>query len=402
MNSPSSMISYEEAFGIVDAKTPVACVGVESLPVRLAAGRVLARDQVSCVDLPPFNKSAMDGFAITKGDLSDQYRVLETIAAGQVGRQPLATGACVKVMTGAAVPSEAGCVVRIEDVEQLDGRVRVLRREDVSNICPQAEDVKRGETVLCAGTLLGSLEVSNLIACGVGEVEVSRKVRIAIISTGDEIVDDAKLLAPGKIMNSNGPLLSGLCEESCLEVVSNQTVPDDKDAITDALRTALSRSDIVALSGGVSVGEFDFVLDAIAGVGLDVNFTRVAIKPGKPTTYASTPGKAVFGLPGNPVAVYLGFHLFVRRAASLMSGRSRGRGFTLALAGDFKRRKTDRAQFVPCWLTDDGCVEEVMCHGSAHLAALMRADGFFVVPVTVAELRKGERVTFVPTAQRWS
>jgi len=402
MSSCSPMISCEEAFGMVDARTPVACVGVESLPVRRAAGRVLARDQVSCVDLPPFNKSAMDGFAISEGDLSEQYRVIETIAAGQVGQQSLTAGTCVKVMTGAAVPSETGCVIRIEDVEERDGRIRVLSREGVSNICQRAEDVKRGETVLRCGTLLGPLEVSNLVSCGVSEVEVFRKVRVAVISTGDEIVDDARLLGPGKIMNSNGPLLAGLCEESCLEVVGNQTVADDKGAITDALRTALSRADIVALSGGVSVGEFDFVLDAIAGVGLDVNFTRVAVKPGKPTTYASAPDKAVFGLPGNPVAVYLMFHLFVHRAACLMSGRSCDRGLTLALAGDFKRRKTERAAFVPCRLTDDGCVEEVVYHGSAHLAALMQADGFFIVPVTVAELRNGERVTFVPTARRWS
>ena len=397
MNDFRRMIPIDEALGIVDAALGCTAPVGERIPARQTRGRVLLADQKSRVDLPAFDKSAMDGYAVLPDDERDHYRLLETIVAGHVGQAALVPGTAVKVMTGAAVPEGSARVIMVEDAEEHADLVTVRKHRRASNICKRGEDVRAGDVVLTAGTVLGSVEIANMIACGITEVEVARRVRAAVISTGDEIVDCFDLLAPGKIMNSNGPMLAGLAGEFGMAVVSEETVSDDKDATEKAMREAIERSDIVMLSGGVSVGEFDFVLDAFADVGLKVHFSRLAVKPGKPTVFATAPDKAVFGLPGNPVSVFLMFHLFVLRAAALMTGRTPNtREFRLRLATELKRRGTDRQSFVPARLTRNGDVEPVSYHGSAHLAALMRADGFLIVPVGVSELAAGDEVGFVP------
>ena len=397
MNNAPKMIPLDEALRTVDATVPDAKRRGETIPVRDALGRVLLADQTSRLDLPAFNKSAMDGYAIRADDERDEYCLLETIAAGQVATKRLEPGTTAKVMTGAAVPPGTGRVIMVEYTEQHGDVVKVLKHGGSANICWQGEDIQRGDTVLSAGTILNALDVANLITCGITEVRVAARVRIAIMSTGSEIVDSPALLEPGKIMNANGPLLAGLAAEHQLTVVSEESVPDDRQAIAHALRTALDQADIVVISGGVSAGDFDFVIQALAYVGLQLRFSRVAVKPGKPMTYASTADKVVFGLPGNPVSVYLTFHLFVLRAVALMTGAAPGlRGFTLPLATDFQRRKAQRAELVPCQLTSQGAVQPVEYHGSAHLHALTQADGFFIVPVGITELGANERVTFTP------
>ncbi len=397
MNNAGKMIPLDEALRILDNTLAHVKVGYETIPVRDAIGRVLVADQISRLDLPPFNKSAMDGYAILADDERDEYRLLETIAAGQVGTSSLQPGTTVKVMTGAAVPPGAGRVIMVEHTQQRGDQVTVLKHGGPANICWQAEDIRRGETVLSAGATLSAVAIANLLACGITEVQVASRVQMAIISTGNEIVDSPELLEPGKIMNVNGPLLAGLARHYGLAVVSEQSVPDDRQAIAQALRPALDQADIVLLSGGVSAGDFDFVIEALADVGLKLHFSRVAVKPGKPMTYASAPGKVVFALPGNPVSVYLTFHLFVLRAVALMIGTEPGlREFFLSLSADFRRRKAERVEYVPCKLTRNGAVEPLEYHGSAHLHALTHADGFFTVPVGVTELCAGDEVTFTP------
>ncbi len=394
------MIPREEAFGILDETLADINPPGEMIPVRDAIGRVLLSDQVSRLDLPPFDKSAMDGYAVLADDERDEYHLLETVAAGEVGKRQLIPGSAVKVMTGAAVPAGTARVIIVEHAEEHSNIVKIHKHGGPPNICWKAEDVRHGDTILAAGTTLGALEVANLIACGVTDVEVAHRVRVAIISTGGEIVDTPDLLTWGKIMNCNGPLLVGLAREFGLDVVSEEIVSDDREAIAGAIRSALEGADMVVLSGGVSAGDFDFVIEALADVGLGLHFSRVAIKPGKPTTYASGGGKVVFGLPGNPVSAYLMFHLFVLRAVALMMGTTgQMREFSLRLAADFKRRKTERLEYVPCRLSQGGSVEPVEYHGSAHLTALTDADGFFTVPVGVAEIGAGDEVTFTPLAR---
>jgi molybdopterin molybdotransferase len=396
------MIPLEDALRIVDDTLPARQPAAETLAVREAAGRALTSDEVSRLDLPPFNKSAMDGFAILQGDERETYRVLETVAAGAVGAERLVEGTAVEVMTGAAVPEGAGRVIMVEHTERDGDTIAVHTPSSAANICWQGEDVRRGDVVMAAGTVLGPLDVANLVACGVTEIRVAKPVRLAVISTGDEIVDSPEQLAPGRIMNSNGPLLVGLARVFGLEVVSEDSVGDRRDAILAALAGALEAADIVVLSGGVSVGEFDFVTDAVSDAGLTVHFTRVSVKPGKPMTYASAPGRATFALPGNPVSVYLMFHLFVLRAAARMLGaQSPVREHPIQMATDYRRRKAERLEYVPCRL-NEGAAEPLRYHGSAHLTALTASDGFFVVPRGVDALSAGDRVLFMPRVRGWS
>ena len=391
------MVPLEEALRIVDETLAGVKLPGETVPVRRALGRVLRSDVSSHVDLPPFNKSAMDGYAILEDDERREYRLLGTVAAGEVCSFKLTPGTAVKVMTGAPVPEGTGRVVMVERTEEQGSVVKVHRHGGKSNICRQAEDVRTGDTIMTAGTTLGALEIGNLVSCGIGEVEVVRCVRIAIISTGDEIVDDPEFLESGKIMNVNGPVLAALCRTHALEVVSEESLPDERDATVSAIRAALDRADVVIASGGVSVGEYDYVLDALIHAGLTLHFSRVAIKPGKPMVYATSGDKVFFGLPGNPVSVFLMFHLFVLRGAARVTGAALPmRTLTLHMGSDFSRRKTGRVEFVPSRLAPDGSVEPLAYHGSAHLLALTEADGFCIVPLGVEKLAAGDEVAFVP------
>ncbi len=396
------MISVGAALAVIDQKIAGRRVPSEIVPVREAAGRTLAADQRSKLDLPPFDKAAVDGYAVRAGDTRDEYLLAGVVAAGQPGTTALTPGTTVKVMTGAPVPPGAAKVVMVEQATEHNGRVRLADPTGRSNICTKAEDVAVGQKVLAAGTRLGPLHVANLVGCGITEVDVDRKVSIAIISTGDEIVDCPSELASGKIINTNGPLLRGLAERWNLAVVSEDVVPDDKTALTLTLRRALADADIVVLSGGVSAGDHDFVPYAVADAALETHFSRVAVKPGMPTTFATGETEVLFGLAGNPVAVYLMFHLFVLRAAARLSGGAfEPPANKVRLAGELVRRSGSRTEYCPCRVLPDGRVERIAYHGSAHLSALLDADGFMVIPQSVTSLHAGTEVTFVTFGEVW-
>lgn len=395
MHKNSKMILLDEALAIVDEHAASIALDTETIDVCDATDRVLACDAISQLALPPFNKSAMDGYAVMEGDQRDEYKVLEFVAAGSVPTIPLTQGTASKVMTGAPVPDGAGKVIMVEFTEEDGDTVKVSKHSDRANICQMGEDVKPGDVILKAPISLGPLEVANLISCGISKVEVFRKVRVAILSTGDEIVDDPEQITAGKIMDSNGPLLAGLCEKHALEVTCQSAVKDDRKGTEDAIKAALDSSDIVVLSGGVSVGDLDFVDTAMGDLGLTVHFNRVAVKPGKPMTFASAETKAVFGLPGNPVSVYLMFHLFVLRAAMTAYGIKPAKLIELPISEDFKRKKSDRTLFAPGVITHEGKVKPIKYHGSAHLLALMKANGFYKVEKGVSEIPAGNKVKFM-------
>ena len=400
MDKFSPMISLEEAFRLFDTALAGRILPGEFVPVREAQGRVLVHDVQSLVDCPAFDKSAVDGFALLADEGQQRYTLLETIPAGYVGSAQLLPGTTVKVMTGAPVPAGTARVVKLEQAREDHGQVEVLREESKANICKQGEDVRTGDTILPAGTVLGALEIANLVGVGISALEVRRRPRVAIISTGDEIVDDPALLAPGKIMNSNGPLLAGLSQEHGLHVVSERAIPDEREATLQAISEAMSQTDIVLLTGGVSVGECDYILPAFAELGLTLHFTRLLVQPGKPTVFATGREQVVFGLPGNPVAAYLMFHLFVLRALALLNARApEPREYCLPLVADFSRRKTERQAFLPARLNHNGALEILPYHGSAHLQALIAADGFFSVPADCEHIAAGERVTFLPVSR---
>jgi len=397
MDKNAPMIALQEAFSLLDETLDGFRPPTETLPVPEAQGRVLHADQKSRLDLPPFDKSAMDGYAVLAGDERDEYRLIEKIRAGKPGTRKLVEGTTVKVMTGAAVPAGTGRVIMQEQTEEDNDRVRVHKHGGPSHVCKQGEDLKTGDVILKAGARLGALEIANLVSSGITEVEVARQPRLSIISTGDEIMDDPGQIGPGKIMNSNGPMLAALASQHELPVTGQCVLRDDEEATHRGIHAALEETDILVLSGGVSVGEFDFVLDSLSDAGLQIRFSRLAVKPGKPTVFSWSGEKCAFGLPGNPVSAYLMFHLFVLRAVARMTGAQPPvREIRLRLNRDFSRRRIDRLEFVPARLDNDGTISAVEFHGSAHLSAVLSADGFFQAPIGAAKLKAGDEVVFSP------
>jgi len=302
----TTMIPLAEALERLQKALGGMSLPAEVVPVGEALGRTLLEDPISRLDLPPFDKSAMDGFAIPPGGDGDEYRILETVAAGQTPSRPLEPGTATKVMTGAPVPENTARVVMVEQTRQSGQTVRVLSPDGPANICRQGEDVRRGDVVLHSPAVLGAAEIANLISCGISRVAVARRVRLAIVSTGEEIVDSVDQIRPGKIINANGPLLRCLCRQHGLEVALEAAVPDDPPAVLSALKTALERADIVVFSGGVSMGDFDCVGRAFLQAGLTVHFSRVAVKPGHHAGHGPRPGRLRpagqpgFGIPDIP------------------------------------------------------------------------------------------------------
>jgi len=359
--------------------------------------RIISKNQYAKLDLPPFNKSAMDGYAILANDNQETYQLLETVAAGETASQPLRPGTTIKVMTGAPVPENTARVIPIELTESSGETIKILSKDKVDHICKQGEDIKKDQLVLQAGKKLGSIEIANLIACGITEIEVYQSPKITIISTGDEIIDNFADFQPGKIMNSNGPLLQTVCLKHYFSVTGHHHVLDNLDKTIETLKKALAESDIVIFSGGVSMGDFDYVTEAIKQVGATIHFNRLAIKPGKPTTFASLDHKFIFGLPGNPVAVYLTFHLFVLPLIQLITEQTKHIDHwpSFALAKTFTRKKADRTGFIPCQLTSDYTILPIEHHGSAHLLALLECSGFFTVPEGQTKIEQNTKVHYV-------
>lgn len=388
MDKDSPMISLAEAFETMDRTLAAQTLPGIHLPVDQAVGRTLRTDQISRLDLPPFNKSAMDGYAVLAGDDRREYRVLEVVPAGQLPTARLEPGTAVKVMTGAAVPQGAGRVIMIEKTEVHGEMVRITTPPGKPNICVEGEDIRRGETVLPAGTTLGPLDVANLVSCGITEVEVARAVRLAILCTGDEIVDSPRDLSPGKIMNSNGPLLRALAQRDAMEVVICRQVGDDPGETTAALRSALADADVIAVSGGVSMGDCDLVPGLLRELGTEIFFEKVAMQPGKPTVFGRRGRTAVFGLPGNPVSVLVAGELFLVPAVRTMMGFAdvhppRRQAVLVERAA----HKPGRVAHKPAVLEETGegwAVRPLSYHGSAHIHALSRANCLIVLPPDVA------------------
>jgi molybdopterin molybdotransferase len=401
MREPNTaMIPFEEALRRLDEAVSPLRLDTETLPVRASLSRVLRAPARARLALPPFDKSAVDGYALPdQGCEGEEYRLLETVHAGEIGSLPLLPGTTVKVMTGAPVPAGTERVVMVEHTQEADGRVRLMRSNGGANVCRRGEDLEPGDLVANAGRTISPLALGNLVAAGIVEVEVSRPMRVAILSSGNEIAEDFDTLAPGRIMDSNGPMLSALATSHGMAVTLTGRMPDEPGATRAAIGRGLEVADLVVISGGVSEGDSDFVTPALRELGLAPLFTRVAVKPGKPVTFAADGRRLVLALPGNPVSAWLMFHLLgLRTAAHLLGKPPESRSFRLRLATPFTRRDAQRQEFVPARLDDAACCSPVPYHGSAHLGALTGTDGFFAVPLGVKMLPAGSEVRFLPLA----
>jgi molybdopterin molybdotransferase len=396
------MIPLDDALRRLDEAAAPLRVQIETLPGRAALGRVLRAPQHARLALPPWDKSAVDGYALPEEDDRGEYRLLGTVHAGETAGAPLRSGTTVKIMTGAPVPEATVRVAMVEHTEERDGRVRITQTSDSTNICRRGENLKPGDVVVKAGTTLSPLDLGNLVAAGITEVEVSRRVRVAVLSTGDEIADDPAALGPGRIMDCNGPMLTALATAHGMEVTLSGRIADEPGATRTMIERGLAVADLVVLSGGVSEGDSDFVTPALLALGLTPLFTRVAVKPGKPVTFAVGGPRLVLALPGNPVSAWLMFHLCgLRIAAHLLGAPVAPRTFRLRLGTPFTRRSAERLEFVPARLDECGRCAAVFYHGSAHLGALAGTDGFFMVPLGTLTLAEGAEVEFLPVDSAW-
>ncbi|TCV59943.1 molybdopterin molybdochelatase [Pseudomonas fluorescens] len=292
------------------AATPI--VQREHLPLAAASGRVLAEDLVSTLDLPPWPNSAMDGYALRLADWNGEPLVVsQRIFAGQAPA-PLAVGTCARIFTGAPVPAGADCVEMQENaMVESDQRVRFTEpMVSGQNIRPQGQETTVGEQVLSAGTRLGPIELGLAASLGCASLDVVRKARVAVLSTGDELVEPGQALGPGQIYNSNRVLLCGWLKRMGCEVVDAGILPDDLSATRERL-AQLSDVDLILSTGGVSVGEADFLGIALREDG-ELALWKLAIKPGKPLTFGHYRGVPVIGLPGNPASTLVTFALLAR------------------------------------------------------------------------------------------
>jgi len=309
---------------VLDAMKPLPVV---AMPLREARGLALAVPLVAPHDLPPFPNSAMDGYAVRAADVAAApvtLPVLEDVPAGRVPSQPVTGGTAIKIMTGAPLPDGADAVVKVEDTEPGDGEVRILVAIPAGTaVRPAGGDVTAGFEVFPAGVRLTPARLGICASFGVATPQVRRRPRVAILSTGDELVPaETADLAPGKIRDSNRFLLRGLIEELGAVVIDHGIVPDEATVLNRVLGHAAANSDAVVTSGGVSMGEYDLVKSELALLGT-VDFWRVAMQPAKPFAFGNLGGTPFFGLPGNPVSVVVSFEQFLRPALLAMMGAAR-------------------------------------------------------------------------------
>lgn len=366
-------------------------LGVERVELLACLGRVLAETIVAPFSIPSWANSSMDGYALRSDDTLSaspehpaELGLVGTIPAGSAAARPIRPGETCRIFTGAPLPEGADSVIPQEEIEAVGGRIRLPRRVKPGEfVRPLGEDIRAGETALEAGPVLGPAEVGLLATLGRPRVLVFRRPRVAILSTGDELVDLGGEIATGKIPNSNTYALMAQVLEAGGDPINLGVAPDSREAIEERLRWGAG-ADALISSAGVSVGDYDLVREALTRLGAELHLWKVAMRPGKPITFGSLGGRPVFGLPGNPVSAMVTFELFVRPALRKMAGhralhRASVRARALApIANPGSRRGYLRVTLTAC----DGGYGATLTgnQGSAVLRSMVAADGLAVVP----------------------
>ena len=382
-------------------------LGAETVPTMEADGRVLARDLVSALTVPPHDNSAMDGYAVRAADCAAAGTVLpvtQRIPAGSVG-QPLAPGSAARIFTGAPIPLGADAVVMQEDAPAQDGGARV--RIDAPPkpgqwVRPAGEDIARGAVVLRKGELLAPASIGLAAGIGLNELPVSRRPRVALFSTGDELVMPGDVaperMPPGAIYNSNRFFLRAMLLRLGCEVSDLGIVPDRRDATEDALRHAAAGHDLILTSGGVSVGEEDHIRPAVQSLG-SLDLWQIAMKPGKPFAYGRIGASHFMGLPGNPVSSFMTFAMLVRPFVLRLQGVVDVAPESIAATAGFDWLKADkRREFLRVRRGAGGLLELFPNQSSGVLTSAAWADGVVDNPAG-ATIARGDTVRYIPFAE---
>ncbi len=387
------MISFEKAYETVIASA--FRTGSEIVSFAETLGRILAQEVISDMDMPPFDKSTVDGFACKRADLDIELSVIETIAAG---RNPLKTvhqGECSKIMTGAPLPDGADCVVMVEETEtHPSGKIRFTGTYSKKNISLRGEDIKSGDVVLKPGKYVTPQDIALMASVGCTNVQVSILPVIGVISSGDELVEPDESPGLSRIRNSNAYQLMAQAKRAGCSGKYYGIARDDEQLTFEMVKKGVEECDILLLTGGVSMGDFDFIPSVLERAGIKLLFTRVNVQPGKPTTFGIHPDCLVFGLPGNPVSSFIQFEMLVRPLIYYMMGNE-WKPFTceLPMQATYSRRSTDRLGLVPVLITDQRQVLPVEYHGSAHISSISVAQGIIAIPPGRNTIEKGEIVS---------
>jgi len=402
------MISVDEAIRRILENLPPPVT--EKVDYRSAHGRVLAESLSATGDVPPFNKSAVDGYALRAADAAAvpvELRCTGESRAGAGRGSPLEPGEAVAIMTGAPVPDGADAVQMIEKTRRSADGARAAILKEVrpgENIILAGSEASAGEVVLESGRYVGPAEVAILAMFGHRQVTVFRKPRVALVATGDELVETDQAPGPGQIRNSNAPSVAAQLRQLGLEAEYLGITRDDKAQLRGSILEGLRR-DVLIVTGGVSVGAYDFVEEILREAGLEVIFSGVAIRPGKPTVFARQGDRLVFGLPGNPISTFVSFELFVRPALERICG--------FASAGLFRVRgrlllgvkhKAERTSFIPArlsWLPDGWAINPLRWKGSSDIIGFSQSNALLVLPQDRQAIAEGEQVEVLLLPDFW-
>ncbi len=398
------MIPFDDARKIV--LDHAGSTGWERIAFQDAPGRILYEDVFSDTDMPPFDKAAVDGFAVLSTDVSPSVpgdtdspatlRVIETIPAGSVPVLRIEPGTCARIMTGSMVPGGADAVVMVEHTgEVAPGQIIISQQHKARNICYKGEDIRKGEAILRKGTRIGIPETAVLAATGNTMIKVSKMPCVSVISTGNELVEPHHLPGPAQIRNSNASQL--MLQLQSIPVLTHYAgIATDTPADLKEMIDAGLAHDVVILTGGVSMGDFDLVPAVMQELGITIHFRSVAIQPGKPTVFGTRGTKYIFGLPGNPVSSFVLTELMVKPfLLRLMGHNAPDRFLTMAMGSDYRKKASPRNTVVPV-IFRDGKVFPVEYHGSAHIHAYTGAHGMLLMDPGCKGYEKNQMVDVRP------
>ena len=397
-------ISPQKAWGII--RSCVKPLGSIRKPLREAFGYCLAQDVCADRDMPPADRSAMDGYALRAADLT-QYpcnlRLVGEVAAGSSAHPQVRPGCCASVLTGANIPPGGDTVVKIELTSLNDGVVSILEpMKPFMNVRKRGEEASKGDVLLPAGTILGPAAIGVCATVGLARPKVRRRPKIALLCTGEELRDVSQTAATHQTRDSNGPVMQAILAEAGFDSVTHEIVPDDPQLTIDALKRASDNADMTILTGGVSVGKYDYVPDSVNAIGARLRFYKIQMKPGKPVLYATRGRNGhIIGLPGNPVSVLTSMHVFVLPALRILSGVSEENSrpsLKLPLMRKIKSRSGRSVMALGRIVNKRSgpAVEPVGSMGSADIYAASSADGVIAIPASTTELPAGAIVEFLP------
>lgn len=383
------MISFEEALSIVESVDVLPII--ESIPMMESVGRILSEHVYSDVDMPPFDKAAVDGFACRKSDLPGPLELIETIAAGVAPKRRVLSMQCSKIMTGAIVPIGADCIIMVEHTRiNENGTIVFLKQTTGNNIAYKSEDVKKGQLVIKKGTIIKPQHIAILASVGCILPKVYRIPVIGILTTGDELVEPDMVPKEAQIRNSNAYQLMAQAGAIGAKIIYGGIVPDDIGETSVIISDTVRKCDVLLITGGVSLGDYDHVPGVIESLGFDIKFRHMAVQPGKPTLFATKEGKYVFGLPGNPVSSFVQFELTVKPLLyRIMGTKYDPRVVTLPMAMNYTRKRTDRKSFIPVKYSL-GKIEPLEYHGSAHIHSFEQAWGIISMNIGEDNIKPGE------------